>query len=192
MEVIPLGLLLKWATERRHKKFRYWSPEQKKTMGWAPHHINRHHHSAAHLCLLTHLQDFLMSLQQCCSPTGPTSRPGRPAPDRSSCGTSSWSCWVEARAAPSAGEGSGASLSSGTPRGWPGCGGRGRANHTWTTTSSAGRSGDAKCKIRHVRSHSTHTHIITYGACVIPLLAQLLPQAAAVNKMHSPPTYVVK
>uniref|UniRef100_A0A3B4X6B5 Uncharacterized protein n=1 Tax=Seriola lalandi dorsalis TaxID=1841481 RepID=A0A3B4X6B5_SERLL len=75
----------------------------------------------------------------CCSPTGPTSRPGLQAPDKYSSGTSCWSCWGGARAGPSAGEGSGANSSYGTLRGWPGCGGRGRANHT-TMTSSAGRS----------------------------------------------------
>uniref|UniRef100_A0A3Q3XQG6 Uncharacterized protein n=1 Tax=Mola mola TaxID=94237 RepID=A0A3Q3XQG6_MOLML len=76
---------------------------------------------------------------QCCSLTGPTSQPGHRVPDRSSCGTSCWSCWGGVRAGPSAGEVNGASSSSVTRRGWPGCGGRGRANHK-TTTSSAGHS----------------------------------------------------
>lgn len=94
---------------------------------------------------VTHMHLPLLSLQQCCSLTGPTNQPGRPAPARSSCGTSCSSCWGVVRAGPSVGKGNGASSLSGTRRGLPGCGGRGRASRTWTTTSSAGRSGDAKC-----------------------------------------------
>lgn len=105
-------------------------------------------------------------LQQCCFLTGPTNQPGLLGPGRSSCGTSCWSCWAVVRAVPLAGVGSGASLSSGILRGWPGCGGRGRANRTWTTTNSAERSGNAQ---RHKSS-----------------LRSLRPQADALNEDKHP------
>ncbi len=151
--------------------------------------------------LFSHLQAFLMCLQQCSFPTGPTNPPGLLAQDRCSCGTSCWSCWGVARAAPLVGEGSGASSSSGTPRNLPGCGGRERASRTWTTTSSAGRSGDAKCtnefnmfilNLYNTLINTCWFHFFS-GECVKSFSSvHHLPLANALSTMYSSPTYVLK
>lgn len=84
----------------------------------------------------------LSVLQGTPSQNGPTSPSRALGPGRSSCGTSSWSCWGKRSIMMSSpGRATMASLSSRTQMKWPGCGGPGSVNPKWTMISWAGHWG---------------------------------------------------
>lgn len=102
------------------------------------------------------------------SRSGPTNQSPAQVPGRSSCGTSSWSCWGKRSTTTSSpGRETTENLSSRTQMRWPACGGLGSANPRWTTTSSAERSGETEVKYFHL--HLSHTTQVSRHSTIISL-----------------------